>query len=144
MPLASCQKRANLLLTVVRNQFLIPGRNSQGAGARHVARPMKITGINKLRPSAVRRKEAQAAAAGVGFADALREGAGPATTAAAAPVDTVGSLLVLQEVPDAAEGRAKALARGRDLLAEFEDIRHGLLIGALSTQRLQGLLGMVH
>ncbi|MSP68408.1 MAG: flagellar assembly protein FliX, partial [Alphaproteobacteria bacterium] len=40
--------------------------------------------------------------------------------------------------------RAKALARGRDLLAELEDIRHGLLIGALSTQRLQGLLGMVH
>ncbi|MCB2099230.1 MAG: flagellar assembly protein FliX [Rhodobacterales bacterium] len=83
-------------------------------------------------------------ASGPGFADSLREAT--ATLATEAPLETtaptaIESMLAAQEVPDATDGQARRrqVAHGHDLLDRLEDIRTGLLLGAIPKDRLAGL-----
>ena len=55
------------------------------------------------------------------------------------PVSAVDSLLVLQEVPDATSGTSRAKLRAQDLLDQLDEVRHGLLAGALSRRMLDRL-----
>ena len=55
------------------------------------------------------------------------------------PIRSVDTLLSLQEVPDSTEGRSKGLMYGKDMLQHLEDIRVGLLLGAIPKARLKAL-----
>ncbi|GER03003.1 hypothetical protein JCM17846_06850 [Iodidimonas nitroreducens] len=49
------------------------------------------------------------------------------------------ALLALQEMPDATAGRSKGLARAHDMLDMLEDVRKGLLMGAIPQSKLSQL-----
>ena len=96
--------------------------------------------IDTLRTTRVRAGAAQG-----GFA--VETGSAPKTaspTSGAAALASVDALIALQEVPDATTGRAKAARRGRDMLDVLDDLRDGLLTGAVSRATLQRLLTLVN
>ena len=106
---------------------------------------MRITGPSKPARTATRKTERKKAPSQSSFADAL-EGGGkvaggvaPRATDAASPVAAVDALLALQEAPDAARGRAKGVARAEDMLSLLEDVRRGILLGAIPKAKLQQL-----
>jgi len=55
---------------------------------------------------------------------------------APADVDSVSGLLSIQEVQDPAGNRERAAKRGRDILEELDRLRHGLLDGTYSEEKL--------
>lgn len=93
---------------------------------------MKITGPGRLgsvpaRPGRVSRGKGSG-----GFASAMGgEPEGAAPVRAHAPMGAVDGILAVQEVPDALKGRSRGLARGYNLLDRLDDIRLGLLMGAI-------------
>lgn len=99
---------------------------------------MRVESNRPLRAAASRRDE-RARTGSASFADVLGEAGTAAPAAAPVSVGSVGGLLALQEVPDAAERRARALKRGEDMLSRLDDLRLGLLEGRLSAERLSGL-----
>ena len=95
-----------------------------------------------LAPGAMRRTT-KGQATGDAFSvagDDLDEGQAVARPGGLAPLSP---LYALQEVPDATARRGRALRRGHDLLDRLEELRMALLSGALSGERLQGLLQAV-
>jgi hypothetical protein len=77
---------------------------------------------------------------GAGFALPSDGAARPAATEAVHAPPSLDALLMLQEVPPAAERRRRALKRGRSLLDLLEELRLSLLGGALPAA-LPGRLG---
>ena len=69
------------------------------------------------------------------------DAAGPAN--AAGSVAGIGSLLALQEVPDALERRRQAVLRSTDILDELQQLRLGLLTSSVPRQRLQRLMKLM-
>ncbi|MBL4907576.1 MAG: flagellar assembly protein FliX [Sneathiella sp.] len=59
--------------------------------------------------------------------------------ASASPIASIDAILALQGVDDSTSGNRKALSKGQDLLDRLEEIRHGLLIGAIPVERLKHL-----
>ncbi len=103
---------------------------------------MKITQNAPIRPTSARRSGKTSGGGSGQFTDHLVTGEAGAPTGnsnTGAPVSAVDSLLVLQEVPDATSGTSKARHRAQDLLDHLDEVRHGLLAGALSTQMLDRL-----
>jgi hypothetical protein len=103
---------------------------------------MKITQNASIRPAATRRASKKSSAGSDQFTDHLvtgEAGASIGSSNSSAPVSAVDSLLVLQEVPDATSGASKAKLRAEDLLDHLDEVRHGLLTGALSRQMLERL-----
>lgn len=73
-------------------------------------------------------------------------GEAPARTAAAAPVagmTGIDAILALQAVDGPLEGKKKTIRRGRSLLDTLDAIKADLLIGRVSTDRLDALVGML-
>ena len=66
------------------------------------------------------------------------DAAGPAN--AAGFVAGIGSLLALQEVPDALERRRQAVLRSTDILDELQQLRLGLLTSSVPRQRPMKLM----
>ena len=103
----------------------------------------------QARPAAPRRVGTAQPSTGGGFAAALHEesaatgakGAvgGPATLAG------VSTVLALQGAPDSTERRARqrAVERGDAMLDDLEEIRLGLLLGAIPRARLEQLAQLV-
>ena len=95
---------------------------------------------NRSVKAATRRDDARRTGAnGSSFADALDGFEAPAQTASAVSLGGVGGLLSIQEIPDATARRRQALARGDQLLERLDELRLGLLTGALSRQGLSDL-----
>jgi hypothetical protein len=67
--------------------------------------------------------------------------AGP--VASGLPIAAVDTLIALQAVPDSLAGRAKAARRGRDMLDLLDDVRDGMLSGAVSRATLTRLVALV-
>ncbi len=106
---------------------------------------MKISATNPARGSAIRRGAKTTGAGGQDFADHLEIDATATTpTGQAKPITTVDALIALQEVPDATVGHKSAIRRGHDLLDELDEIRHGLLLGAIPQNRLRRLADQLH
>jgi hypothetical protein len=63
----------------------------------------------------------------------------PAPVSGARSVGTVDSLLALQAVPDAGQGRARAFKRGQRMLDLLDEIRDGMLSGLVSQGSLRSL-----
>jgi hypothetical protein len=104
---------------------------------------MKITGTGPLRSSPARRKDAASGTASGAFAAELNQGARAQGTAGSGPVETLEALLAIQEVPDATQSGRRAQRHAEDLLDRLEEVRNGLLAGALPRQKLDELARLV-
>lgn len=103
---------------------------------------MKITQNAPIRSTSTRRSDKTSAGRPGQFTDHLvaGEAGGPIGHGnSSAPASAIDSLLVLQEVPDATSGASRAKLRAEDLLDHLDEIRHGLLSGALTRQMLDRL-----
>lgn len=103
---------------------------------------MKITQNAPIRSTSIRRSGKTSAGRSGQFTDHLVAGEAGAPTGnsnSSTPVSAVDSLLVLQEVQDATSGTSRAKLRAQDLLDHLDEVRHGLLAGALSRQMLDRL-----
>jgi hypothetical protein len=107
---------------------------------------MKITQTGPTN-AASRQRQVGRKPAGAGEASfrAAIDGAGAsaAEIAASAPLAALGAVLSVQEVPDALAERRQALSRGRDLLAELEQLQLGLLDGRPAETTLGRLSGLL-
>jgi hypothetical protein len=95
------------------------------------------------RSAATVRRGGTASAGGSGFSKMLGDPAPVATATGGSPIDTMDALLALQMVEDPLVGRRRARKRGELLLDKLEEIRLGLLVGAIPKSRLQELSAMV-
>ena len=104
---------------------------------------MKVEGPGPIRPPALRRAEKRAAKGGdfAGELSATETQTAPVSTAG--PLTAVDAVLALQEVPDATGRRGRALERGTTMIERLDDIRHGLLLGAIPREKLNALMQMV-
>ena len=100
---------------------------------------MKIDGSGSIRPTQSRARRPSRAVTDGAFSSQIAVEPHSAGVGSVAPGNAVDGLLALQEVPDAADGRSKGLARGADLLDRLDEIRHALLRGAISRERLAEL-----
>lgn len=103
----------------------------------------------QIRPAATRRIGAAQPASGGNFAAALHEESaaaeGKSAVGGSVGLSGVSTVLALQGAPDSTEGRARrrAVQRGDAMLDELEEIRLGLLLGAIPRGRLEQLAQMV-
>lgn len=107
---------------------------------------MKITGSGPINaPSKTRARRKSGGVGSTDFRSHIQsaDSGAPPGVGHAGPVNSVGSILALQEVGDATEGTARAWARGEDILDGLDDLRLALLSGTLPLHRLQRLGGMV-
>lgn len=106
---------------------------------------MRIQGTNRAGSTkSVRRSGSQNSGSGKAFSV---ESTGQSKDAAAisAPVSltAVDSLLALQEVDDGTQAKKKAVKRAADILDMLEEIRVGLIMGAVPLTKLNNLIQMV-
>jgi hypothetical protein len=106
---------------------------------------MKVQGPGNIRGSgSVRRTGKAEGTSGSGFAKQIGgETANAQGVAASAPVNTVSGVLALQEVDDAAARASRGKMRAQEMLDKLDEIRHGLLAGALPRQKLIDLAKVV-
>lgn len=108
---------------------------------------MKVDGPGNIRGQAPTRRAGKAeGAGGAAFAKQLKgtDGAAPASgVSAAAGVHAVSGILAAQEVDDAAARASRGKKRAQDMLDKLDDIRHGLLSGELSADKLVDLSRLV-
>ena len=94
-------------------------------------------------PRSRRRAEKRAAKGGDFAGELLAAETQTAPVSTAGPLTAVDAVLALQEVPDATGRRGRALERGTTMLERLDDIRHGLLLGAIPREKLNALVQMV-
>lgn len=104
---------------------------------------MKISGSGSIRSGAVRRTERKGGGGATFRVDAGDAADSAGRTQAVGSVAGVGSLLALQEVPDAMQQRRQAVLRSEDILDELSQLRLGLLTGSVPRQRLQRLMKLL-
>ena len=79
-----------------------------------------------------------------GFGQALRSEVGKSDTSETSGVSSaVNPLLSVQEVPDADEGRRRAVQNGHSILDELGELHMELLFGSIPLWRLEKLEGLV-
>ncbi len=103
---------------------------------------MKITGSGQIQSKTVKKSSKKEPADAASFASKLGGSDStdaPQNVGGAAPLAPVDALLSLQEVPDATEGRSKGLMRAGEMLDLLEEVRRGILLGAISGPRLRVL-----
>lgn len=103
---------------------------------------MKITGPGQIQSKSLKKTSKKQAAEPGAFSrklDSASSADAPQNVGGAAPLAPVDALLSLQEVPDAASGRSKGLARAEEMLDLLEDVRRGILLGAISGPSLKTL-----
>lgn len=103
---------------------------------------MKISRAGSLNSSPIRRAGKAKGHTGESFTSHLSvdDGAGdaPSVTGARA-VGGVDTLLSVQEMGDALDSESRARQRAEDILDRLDEVRHGLLTGALSRHQLENL-----
>lgn len=104
---------------------------------------MKVDGPGNVRGQApVRRTGKADGASGSSFAKQLKgtdDAAPAAAVGGAAGVGAVAGVFAAQEVDDAAARASRGKKRAQDMLDKLDDIRHGLLSGELSADKLMDL-----
>jgi hypothetical protein len=92
---------------------------------------MRIEWTPPIRRTTTRRDEKTDAAQGEKFAAALAGEPPPAPATAAPALNTLDTLLTVQEVPDSTAGRRRAMQRASTLLDRLDELRLALLTGVL-------------
>lgn len=100
---------------------------------------MKIIGTPPLRAPAPRRDNCGGPSTNRAFAGSISNDTSAAPAAATAVLGAVDGLFALQEVSDALAGRRRAVARGKALLDQLDELRLALLAGVLPRWRLHEL-----
>ncbi len=106
---------------------------------------MKISKVGGAKETSAGRKRDKASGSGSGseFAVRLRETQelGEAPPIESSGVGAVDSVFAVQEVPDATDGRSRAILSdyGNDMLDRLEELRIGILNGVFSKERLADL-----
>lgn len=106
---------------------------------------MKITGPGQIQSKTLKKsskKEATDTGAFTRKLNSADAADAPQNVGGAAPLAPVDALLSLQEVPDATDGRSKGLARANEMLDILEEVRRGILLGAISGPKLRVLADM--
>jgi hypothetical protein len=105
---------------------------------------MKISGTRQIDSAPVRRAARREEPSGSSFRlDGATSDKPIAGVAQASPLAAVDALLTLQGVPDASDGRKRAIKRADHMLDLLEDIRIGLLEGLIPRMKLESLLRVV-
>ena len=98
---------------------------------------MKITGTRPLNAAPTRASQRAAAKKGSDFSSQLAEEPSAAgSVSLTTPLSAVDSILAVQEVPTATDGRSRGIKRGHSILNHLDEIRFGLLAGSIPRQRL--------
>ena len=114
---------------------------------------MKITDSSPIRPGSVNKKKGASSSSETdsNFFSILSSADSPTPVAsqqqAAAdipPVNTMGALLSLQEMPEDEVRNRKALMQSKATLETLEQLRHALLLGNVPQHLLKNLHRMVH
>lgn len=101
---------------------------------------MKIFGPGPISPTPSRSTRLARGGKGSAFSHEIpEEASATAPSMAGSPIGAIDGIFALQEVPDATQGRSRGLARAHDMLEQLDEIRHGLLIGAIPKGRLVAL-----
>jgi hypothetical protein len=98
--------------------------------------PVEIKGPSRVETSAVKRKAASSAAGG-GFSVTPESHA--QIVAGPGPIAALDSILMLQGMEDATQGKPKGLAHGEQLLDLLDSVRDGLLAGGIPRATLNKL-----
>ncbi|MEZ5757039.1 MAG: flagellar assembly protein FliX [Emcibacteraceae bacterium] len=103
---------------------------------------MKVKGTDRVTTSRIKRAKSASSADKAAFGKALNTEETQASSAMSgtAPITSVNSLLSLQEMPTATDGKTKAIQRAEGLIEHLEAIRHGLLLGQISKKRLTDIV----
>lgn len=106
---------------------------------------MKVEGPGNLRGSSqVRRTGRSEGTGGASFAKQLTAETAPTHGAApTAPMHGVAGILAAQEVDDATARASRGKMRAQEMLDKMEEIRHGLLAGALPREKVMELSRIV-
>ncbi len=104
---------------------------------------MKIDPTGPLRSAPLRRNAKPSGSHMGSFGDHLTVDTPTAGVKGGPAVSDVDALVALQGVGDATSGRSRAAQRGELLLERLEDIRLGLLTGAIPRDRLERLAGVL-
>lgn len=106
---------------------------------------MEIKGPGRITTPGVSRKGKKRRTGTAGFSKSLssEDVSAAAPSSGTSPLTTVSSLLSLQEMPTASEGRSEGLATADDFLGHLEMIRHGLLAGQIPRGKLKDVVAMV-
>ena len=102
---------------------------------------MRVTGPGRVSTTQKSKGTKSASKAGAKFSipDQTPEVATPTNVASASPIASVDAIVALQGMDDSVTSNKKALQKGIDILERLEEIRHGLLIGAIPVDRLRNL-----
>ena len=99
---------------------------------------MEIKGTGRIESAAIRRKTSSAATGGsFTVSDAPETHA--QIVAGPGPIAALDSILALQDMGDASDGRSKGLAHGEQLLDILDAVRDGLLAGGIPRTTLNKL-----
>lgn len=103
---------------------------------------MKIKGPNRVTTSNVKRAKSKSSVDKSAFGKSLstEETQAASAMSGTAPITSVNSLLALQEMPTATTGKSKAVKHAEGLIEHLDAIRHGLLLGQISKQRLSNIV----
>jgi hypothetical protein len=100
---------------------------------------MDIKGTGRIDRARIARAGRPSAQAEGGFSVSGGEQPRAQGLTASAPISALDSILTLQGLGDPASGRSKGLARGNQLLDMLDEVRDGLLSGALPRSTLSRL-----
>lgn len=100
---------------------------------------MNVDPLSRLRAAAHRRTDKRANSSGSGFAEALGGEKQSGGVSGAAPLGSVDALLALQSVGERPDGSAQARERAEELLDRLDEIRLGLLVGAIPVRDIEQL-----
>lgn len=100
---------------------------------------MEIKGTSNVDRAIMRRAAAKSGSSGSTFSlsDTSEPQAQPMS--GSSPLAALDSILALQEMEDATQGRSRGLKRGKDLLDMLDQIRDGLLSGGIPRETLSRL-----
>lgn len=107
---------------------------------------MKISKVGSAKDAAPVKKK-KSVSSGAAFADSLRGAVGaggvenPHAAEPTGGIRAVDSILAVQEMPDAADGRSRGVLKqyGDDLLDRLDELRVAILLGAVPKDRLAEL-----
>lgn len=103
---------------------------------------MEIKGTSNVDRAIMRRAAAKAGSSGSAFSLSEQSEAQSSSLSGAtgaSSLTALDSILALQEVEDATEGRSKGLKRGQNLLDMLDEVRDGLLSGGIPRETLTRL-----
>jgi len=109
---------------------------------------MKVSGVGSGQKSDRSKRTSKVESGGSGFKDTLAHSADGVDDAedvrgvdGLSSIAGVDTLLALQSVGDVneREARKRMIRRGEEILDKLEELRHGLLIGSMSREKLEGL-----